>query len=258
MQTDDYILSSSATIVLLVGSRESKATYDDDLADHRMEIESESQGLSLKIIEGRPSQFRGSDSGCLLWSSAEPLAQVLWSKRFELCIPGACAVELGCGCGLASLVLAAAGMQVMATDRDNILLEAITKTNIAMNLAELTAPIHVLSAEWGASSLVEESLRALRSPPVLIVASDVFYEHEALEALAATIREFVMLALSSGYCFSAVFSWQERFPHAENLFFQGLADILPVHRTLHESDVPDCFADNGMSTVRVCQLGSSQ
>mmetsp|Transcript_129138 Transcript_129138/g.248912 ORF Transcript_129138/g.248912 Transcript_129138/m.248912 type:complete len:259 (+) Transcript_129138:98-874(+) len=256
MQTDEYILNSSATIVHLLDTSEAIKHGDDDPADHQMEIELEHQVLSLKVIEGKPSQFAGSDSGCLLWSSAEPLAQVLWSKRSELCIPGACAVELGCGCGLASLVLAAAGMHVMATDRDNTLLEVITKTNIAINLADLAAPIHIAQADWGEFSLVEKSLRALGNPPVLLVASDVLYEPDANAALARTIREFAMLASSSGFCFSVVLSWQERSVCAEQSFLEGLADILPVHRTLSERQVHDFFADTGMSTVRVCQFSS--
>jgi hypothetical protein len=78
--------------------------------------------FSLRVIEGDPSVLPGDDTGGILWSSAEVLARYLAAPGVLSALlpngpdysseknpPKHTAVELGCGCALASLVLGAHG-----------------------------------------------------------------------------------------------------------------------------------------------------
>ncbi|CAE8613105.1 unnamed protein product [Polarella glacialis] len=238
MEVDEGRLNSRGILVRLPGR------HDD------------APGPELRLVEGRPADFAGSDSGCLLWSSAVPLANVLWARRHELCIPGTAAVELGCGCGLASLTAAAAGLQVLATDKDAAVLQAVTAVNVAANADQLAAPVRLACLRWGEMSSMEAVIATLGRAPSMLLASDVLYEPEAFDALEATIRGFAAAAAACGSCFWVVLSWQDRSPVTESAFLARFKDVLPVLSMLHEEEVPDPFSDSGFSSVRVCQLAS--
>lgn len=250
MEVDLGRLESAALVVEL------RDTCDDQ-DQSEMSFASAAHALFLRIVEGRPASFAGSDSGCLLWPAAQPLAQALWARRSELCIPGLTALELGCGCGLASLAVAAAGMEVLATDQDTAVLQTVTRLNLAANAEQLSAPVHLGKLRFGEAAEFDAALRTLGRPPALVFASDVLYEPELFPALAATLRGFAAAAMAAGSSFWIVLAWQDRSPATENAFLESLADVLPTRRQLHVEEVPDPFSDTGFSAVRVCQLSPS-
>ena len=228
------------------------------VASHCVTLHSaDTTDLELRIVEGRPEDFKGSDSGCVLWASSKPLAEVLWARHQGLCISGAAAIELGCGCGLASLTLAAAGIEVLATDGDARVLQAVTSMNAAANSSILTAPLRIAQLRWGDFESLEASIRTLGRTPTLLVASDVLYEPKAFEDLRASINFFASAAAVAGLCFWVLLSFQERCAETERAFLDSLAPSLPVVRLLHTELVPDPFADNGSSAVNVYQLSQS-
>jgi predicted nicotinamide N-methyase len=183
--------------------------------------------LELQItIEQRPEGGFDQNGG-VLWGSGEALAAWLVEQRAwvgEL----KTAVELGCGPGLVSTVLAKLGVaHVVATDHSEMAC-ALTAQNGRVN--GVVAPqLRVQSYEWGED--VDGILRHLSSTgdrppeqgPQLIVASDVLYEWGPadLQALAHTIRELVR---HSG-CRLVAVSWLERTFREHALLEELLVDI---------------------------------
>ena len=97
-------------------------------------------------------------------------------------------VEVGCGCGIAGLALAAAcgNSQVLVTDGD-----ARACALAKMNALENGLASHVDARElwWSerAGAEVERACEAIGGPPHLIVAADVVYREESFGALVATL-----------------------------------------------------------------------
>ena len=110
-----------------------------------------------------------------LWPAALALAEALPDVR------GLRVVELGCGLGVPSLVAAARGATVVATDWAS---DAVTllKENAARNGLELRAEVRDWRRPW------EERFD-------LAVAADVLYERRNVEPVLARLRELAPSAL---------------------------------------------------------------
>jgi predicted nicotinamide N-methyase len=112
-----------------------------------------------------------------LWPSALALARAVGARTLR----GARTLELGCGLGLPSLVAAAAGGRVVATDW------APDSIAMALRNAERNGlTIEAFVASWAApQALVDRAARDL------VVASDVLYEPRNGEALLPLLPRLV-------------------------------------------------------------------
>jgi predicted nicotinamide N-methyase len=144
------------------------------------------------------------------------------------------ALELGCGVGLVSLVLAARGWHVLATDLEPDALSWITAAARANGRrAPMTAPL-----DW-------------RAPPTnlcapVVLAADVLYEERMARSLAPAIPHLV--------------SPTGRFVLADpgrrwlSLFVEGLADLGWDHRELERRCEPGTAAGAAPGEVRILEF----
>jgi len=109
-----------------------------------------------------------------LWPAARALAGALPDVR------GLKVVELGCGLGVPSLVAAAGGAQVTATDWANEAIELL-RENAARNGLHVQAEVRDWRDPWPARFDV-------------VLAADVLYEHRNVEPLLARLRELAPIA----------------------------------------------------------------
>ncbi len=112
-----------------------------------------------------------------LWPAGRLLAQAM--HRFD--IAGKRILELGCGIGLASLVLQRRGAEIVATDA-HPLAEVFLAYNAALNALPA---LHYRQLRWG------EALPALGSFDV-IIASDVLYERDHAELVAGVVERHTL------------------------------------------------------------------
>jgi len=110
-----------------------------------------------------------------LWPASRALAEALPEVR------GLRVVELGCGLGLPSLVAAARGADVVATDWADEAV-ALLRANAERNGVELHAEVRDWRDAWAASF-------------DLALAADVLYEQRNVEPLAERLRELAPSAL---------------------------------------------------------------
>jgi len=110
-----------------------------------------------------------------LWPAALALAEALPDVR------GLRVVELGCGLGVTSLVAAARGAEVVATDWAEAAI-ALLRQNAARNGLELHAAVRDWREPW------QERFD-------LAVAADVLYERRNVEPVLARLRELAPVAL---------------------------------------------------------------
>jgi predicted nicotinamide N-methyase len=111
-----------------------------------------------------------------LWPAATALAGAL-PERLE----GVRVIELGCGLGVPSLVAAARGADVTATDWAEDAIELL-RANAARNALTLRAEVRDWRASW------PERFD-------LAIAADVLYEQRNVEPLVARLRELAPAAL---------------------------------------------------------------
>jgi predicted nicotinamide N-methyase len=105
-----------------------------------------------------------------LWPAGLALAEALPGD-----LRGARVLELGCGLGIPSLVAAARGAQVLATDWSQDALDLL-EANAARNGLEL----EVARVRW-------DEPQRLRRPWALVLAADVLYEHRNVPQLLALL-----------------------------------------------------------------------
>jgi hypothetical protein len=123
--SDNQIVSSSryryrhnshehAGVLLRSGLPIARATMRSDIREVRFQI---SPGLEVKAFEVTGWGWTGNENGygLVIWPGARAVAKIL-SKQADLITAGCKVVELGAGSGLCSLVCAAMGAQVVATD----------------------------------------------------------------------------------------------------------------------------------------------
>jgi predicted nicotinamide N-methyase len=113
------------------------------------------------------------------WAELWPAATVLAESLPEL--SGQRVVELGCGLGVTSLVAAATGADVTATDWSPDAIELL-RSNAARNLLSVRAEVRDWRVTW-----------AERFD--LALAADVLYERRNVEPVLARLRELAPVAL---------------------------------------------------------------
>lgn len=139
------------------------------LSDKRQFSDPDGHGKRLGISSAQWSLFGQ------LWPSGHVLAQAMYCFDIE----GKRILELGCGIGLASLVLTHRGADVVASD-----VHPLAEPFLAYNAALNALPaVHYRQLRWG------DDLPALGRFD-LIVASDVLYEQSQSELLAGVIHRY--------------------------------------------------------------------
>lgn len=146
------------------------ATFDLDVAGRRWSIRAvRDQDALLDAAE----QFAHVPYGLLLWESAVSLARAL-AERPTLC-RGRSVLEIGCGVGLAGIVAAGLGGNVVQTDHEPAVL-ALAAANAEQN--GITG-ISQRLADWRAWPLSERF--------DLVLGADVLYEAAMHDAVARVI-----------------------------------------------------------------------
>ena len=112
-----------------------------------------------------------------LWASGLALASAVAAQRLE----HRRVVELGCGLALPSLVAAAAGARVLATDWSPDAI-ALARLNARRNAIELETAV----CAWSAARAITR-----RAPWHLVLASDVLYERRNVELLLDLLPRLV-------------------------------------------------------------------
>lgn len=214
--------------------------------------------LELRIFEGLPAQFPGSDSGCVIWDAAEPLSRHVFGRARELAAAGAGALELGCGCALVSLALASAGVECVATDGCESVLADVSAVNVAVNARALRAPIHLQTLRWGDPAAASKAAARLSTPTGLglVVGSDVLYDDTAGLLLGETLR--ALKASSDPSLFHVILAAQVRREEIErSSILQIEAASGLAFDVIAEEPVEDLFSDGGGSVVRIYEGRSS-
>ena len=136
------------------------------------------EGTQL-TLQQRPFDVEGFASS--VWDSAIVLAKAL-ERLGEGGVARASACELGAGCGLPGLVLAARGARVVLTDLPcNLPLLADNCRANAHAWSEPDAPV-VSALKWGSQPPAE-----CAQPFDLILGADLFYAHDAMPLLVDTL-----------------------------------------------------------------------
>ncbi len=112
----------------------------------------------------------------LLWPSGRMLAHVMQSFDLE----GKHILELGCGLGLASLVVHRRGGDITASDNHPLAAEFMRR-NVLLNLMPV---MKYRDADWARTGLADASLGHFD----LIIGSDVLYDRGQPEALSQFIK----------------------------------------------------------------------
>jgi hypothetical protein len=203
--------------------------------------------LEICLLQGNPADLPGYDTGGILWKGGDVLAKFL----AESGIIGehgqhTVALELGCGCGLSSLVLGSFGVETVATDGEPKVVD-IMEQNVAANGMILRAKVHAKILRWednqgtNIASISEAVLGPLNGRvPSLIIAADVLYFQEGNIALGKVIRTLNSLhaasnkrnpaSVNSSGCsnasdFRVLIAWQVRHEVEEATFFSNLSDV---------------------------------
>lgn len=140
--------------------------------------------LIEKAIEAPESSVDVDPYGMALWPAAQVLAQVVAAYGEALMASSAPGnqprvLELGAGCGLASLTAAAVGLDVVATDFRRLPLELLHESALRQGLG------HRVRTE-----LLDVRDHKVPLPEAdIVMASDVLYERETAEAMARRVAE---------------------------------------------------------------------
>jgi predicted nicotinamide N-methyase len=142
-------------------------------------------GVRLELL--RPSspealideQAFGDDEFLPYWAELWPAARALANALPD--VHGLRVVELGCGLGLPSLVAAAQGAHVTATDWSADAIDLL-RENAARNALTVTAEVRDWREPWD-------------EPFDLALAADVLYERRNIEPVLARLHELAPVAL---------------------------------------------------------------
>ena len=115
------------------------------------------------------------------WAELWPSARALACAVAELPLQGLAVVELGCGLGLPSLVAAAGGARVLATDWAP---EALPF--VAENARRNGVAVELLECGWA-----QPDALVARGPFAVVLASDVLYERANVALIAALLPRLV-------------------------------------------------------------------
>eukprot|EP01043_Picozoa_sp_COSAG02_P018725 COSAG02_NODE_882_length_16211_cov_27.762103_1_plen_349_part_00 len=155
-------------------------------------------GAALRIESGQHSSV--SDTGLAVWDGALILSKFLELEVKRSVLKGAAVLDLGAGCGMTSIVAAALGARVSATDLPYSL--ALLQRNVDSNaelLAAAGGSVAVGSLDWlstvNSGKLLKSCLdvaRLLDTDFDIVLAADVIWDAELVEPLLCTIERALM------------------------------------------------------------------
>ena len=124
-------------------------------------------------------------TGGIVWETSFLLATYL--ERRSLCAPRSAVLEVGAGCGMLGLVLAAHGCRVVVSEASEAM--ANLTRNVAAVKAQQGSALRVEARllRWDVASDVESAAASAEAPFDLVVGTDVFFSPELVEPLLQTI-----------------------------------------------------------------------
>jgi len=139
--------------------------------------------------------------GRLIWPTSLPMMTHINQEISPLCSKDTIVVELGSGCGLLGMGLAILHKfeKVIITDHDYEWLQR----NLDLNSNEIGKEVIAMRLEWGNESEVDTVSKMIhqachsRDSNVLVLASDVLYNHESHENLVYTLYKLSSLEIST-------------------------------------------------------------
>jgi predicted nicotinamide N-methyase len=190
--------------------------------------------LTLRVLQA-PTAFEGVEhdkTGTVVWGASVCLARFIADQYATIMTDdNKVVLELGCGCGLPSLVVAAkqsSGQRVVATDMEPATLEQLDGVAQLNNLQDR---LELFQLDWDDSyaSSDKNSLLAENGPGLLqanvILAAEVIYHREMVDPLVQTITKYLATEtnrISGGTAYLALRNsrqgvtsfWQEAMPKA--------------------------------------------
>lgn len=153
-------------------------------------------GIHIHIIEDLEDNDGDVEEnvGRFIWPTALPMMKYIRDEVLSPSTENTVVVELGAGCGLLGMGLAATHKfhQVIITDHDVFWLQR----NLQQNSNMLGAEVGLARLDWGnvteveaISNIIRKSIIAIHEPKLLIVASDVLYNHSSHQKLADTLHK---------------------------------------------------------------------
>ncbi|KAK6134910.1 hypothetical protein DH2020_031354 [Rehmannia glutinosa] len=137
-------------------------------------------------------------------------------------------VELGAGCGVASMGLYLLGLHdVVVTDIAPVM--PALKHNLKRNKPALKKALKTTQLYWGN----EDQLKSLKPPFDFVIATDVVYLEETVAPL---IKAMEVLMADDGV---VLLGYQLRSPEAHKLFWEMCVDVFEVEKIPHEHLHPE-------------------
>ena len=153
-------------------------------------------GVHLRFLEDLNDD--GSDVednvGRFIWPTAMPMMKHIRETILPSCAKNIILIELGAGCGLLGMGIAATHKfhKVIITDHDALWLHR----NLDLNADVLGEEVMAVRLDWGniseldnVSTMVQEACNSVDGPNVMILASDVLYNHNSHNKLAYALRK---------------------------------------------------------------------
>lgn len=154
------------------------------------------EGIQLQILEDLNDNDEDVEEnvGRFIWPTALPMMKHILKMILpsDECYNDTIIIELGAGCGLLGMGLAASCVfsKVIITDHDDVWL----CRNLDLNSDVLGDKVMAMRLDWGNTSEIDSVLNLVLQPSssarnILIVASDVLYNHSSHENLVRTLHK---------------------------------------------------------------------
>jgi len=153
-------------------------------------------GLHLKILEdlNQDDEDVEENVGRFIWPTAMPMMKHIHENILPSFTKNMILIELGAGCGLLGMGLATTHKfhKVIITDHDDLWLHR----NLDLNADVLGEEVMAARLDWGntcevdnVSTLIQEACKSVDGPNVMILASDVLYNHNSHNKLAHALHK---------------------------------------------------------------------
>lgn len=192
-------------------------------------------------------QQRMEKMSSVLWPSSCVLAEIVAHELGDLCAGGAAVLELGCGTAVPSIVAAALGANVLATDAEIASADLVIEQNRHVLARADGGSLSTACLKWG--DPVPDK------PWALVLVSDAIYDECGHTALAATLASVQRVALRNGASAPPriLVAFQNRRPEVESLFFcQRLREVGLSFNEVSLDAIQ--LSDNLRSCIRVMDI----
>jgi predicted nicotinamide N-methyase len=210
------------------------------------------KGVSNPDLEAVPVmdftvQQRMEKMSTVLWPSSCVLAEVVVRDLHEMCRQGAAILELGCGTAVPSIVAAALGAHVLATDAEVASADLVLSRNKHVLATGAGGSISTAELTWGS--------QAPDKPWGAVIVADAIYDEVGHAPLAATLASAAKAAVTSGAPKAPrmIVVYQNRRPDVEDRFFrERLPEVGLWFEELSLASIP--LSDNLRSCIRAMDV----